>query len=151
MFQKATGTRRQSRFYRMNLVPKGRFPHWYFRRMRKPLKITYPHPPFLRRDPILPHIPLLTCRIQQLRACNSFLAGLHLKKKKKSRPPAHTPPGRAGAPRDLCPTALGQDCWEQPVLRAMHLAPSTPLLPRVTTHSQKSRQEGSNVCVRMMG
>lgn len=35
--------------YRMNLVPKGRFPHWYFRRMRKPLKITYP-PPFLHRD-----------------------------------------------------------------------------------------------------
>lgn len=35
--------------HRMNLVPKGRFLHWYFRRMRKPLKSTYP-PPFLRRD-----------------------------------------------------------------------------------------------------
>lgn len=35
--------------YRMNLVPKGRFPHWYFRRMRKPLKITC-SPPFLQRD-----------------------------------------------------------------------------------------------------
>lgn len=35
--------------YGMNLVPKGRFPHWYFRTIRKPLKITSP-PPFLHRD-----------------------------------------------------------------------------------------------------
>lgn len=37
--------------YRMNFVPKGRFSHWYFRRMRKPLKITCTAP-FLQRDAI---------------------------------------------------------------------------------------------------
>lgn len=64
--------------YRMNLFPMGRFPHWYFRRMRKPLKITLsptlPPKRCLPAHSTLSCNPLLTCKAQQLRAFNLFEA-----------------------------------------------------------------------------
>lgn len=96
--------------YRMNLFPMGRFPHWYFRRMRKPLKITLsptlPPKGCLPAHSTLPRNPLLTCKTQQLRVFKLFEASffffffstdIHCKKN-APRPPPCTFPGRAGSP-----------------------------------------------------
>lgn len=87
--------------YRMNLFPMGRFPHWYFRRMRKPLKITLsptlPLKGCLPAHSTLPRNPLLTCKTQQLRVFKlfeasfffSFLQTSTVKKMLQDHPLAH--------------------------------------------------------------
>lgn len=93
-FKRQLGLAGSKGFTGWKLVPKGRFPHRYFRGIRKPLKITYP--PHPSSNGILSG-PTSPCQHATLRAFNLTLAGFHFKKN-TPRPTSHHAPGRAGGP-----------------------------------------------------
>lgn len=121
----------------MNLVPKGRFLHWYFRRMRKPLK-----------NYTSPTLPLKGCyrhaqpcpAPSKLRTFNLFEALAFFLQASTStnalRPRPRTPPGRAGAPKTSALHHSNRTGREEPILYAIYFVP---------------QKEGRSVAICMLG